>query len=319
LAELNRGLNALTQLLGTRSGTEKVADTKGEIWLDLANQVFGERSITWLEPFLTVLAEFYGTGMARADFVGDPQGERRVINQWVTDVTHDKIVDLIPADLITPMTRMVLVNAVYLKAPWATPFADPVPGEFSTPSGRQPADMMTAVFSGRASTGQGWQAVEIVYLGGQLAMTVILPDPGAGDAVRAGLPDGLITDVLSSLEPGRSITLTMPTYSFRTRAALRELLESLGMRRAFVGADFSGMTGQAELVVADVVHQGWIAVDQHGTEAAAATAVVMREVSAPAPDRVLTLVLDRPFWFVIHDVPTAAPLLVGRVTDPTAG
>lgn len=316
---LNDDLNTLTQLLTTRAGRIEVGEVKGEISLDLANQVFGEQSITWLEGFLAVLGEFYGTGVAPADFVGDPQGERRMINDWVADVTHDKITDLVPADLITPLTRMVLVNAIYLEAPWATEFAAPVPGEFETATGRRPAEMITAAFAGRAAVGDGWRAVEIPYLGGNLAMTVVLPDVGGEVRVRAALADGLVGDVLAALEPGQTVDLTMPTFGFRTEVALRPMLEALGMRAAFADADFSDMTGDADLAIADVVHEGWIAVDRYGTEAGAATAVVMTEASRRRSDRTTTVVLDRPFWFIIHDVPTAAPLLVGQVADPTTG
>lgn len=319
LPVLNDGLNTLTQLLTTRAGRIEVADAKGEISLDLANQVFGEQSITWLEDFLGVLGEFYGTGVAKADFVGDPQGERRMINDWVADVTHDKITDLVPADLITPSTRMVLVNAIHFAAPWAPAFTDPVAGEFDPGTGRRPTEMITATYDGRAARGDGWEAVEIPYLGGNLAMTMILPEVGAEDRVRAGLTQGLVADVLAALAPGQSITVTMPTFGFRTEVALREALEALGMRAAFAAADFSDMTADADLAILDVVHQGWIAVDQHGTEAAAATAVVMVETSGGVANHQITVVLDRPFWFIIHDVPTAVPLLVGRVADPTTG
>lgn len=319
LAVLNDGLNTLTQLLTTRSGRIEVGDAKGEISLDLANQVFGEQSITWLEDFLAVLGEFYGTGVAKADFVGDPQRERKMINDWVAEVTHDKIVDLVPADLITPSTRLVLVNAIHFAAPWAPAFTDPVTGEFDPGTGRVPTEMITTTYDGRAARGDGWQAVEIPYLGGNLAMTMILPDVGADERVQTELSRGLITDVLAALTPGQAVTVTMPTFGFRTEVALRATLEALGMRAAFADADFSGMTADADLAILDVVHQGWIAVDQHGTEAAAATAVVMLESSGGLADHTITVVLDRPFWFIIHDVPTAAPLLVGRVADPANG
>lgn len=316
LAELNQGLNTTLQLLTGRSGKKSAGDRTGEVILAIADQVFGQKSFSWHEPFLTALARFYGTGVAESDFTGDAEGCRKVINSWAEDQTHDKITDLVPQGAITAETRMVLANALYLKAPWLEPFDDARPGEFTKEDGKKvDAKLMHAGYSGRAASGKGWQAAEIPYLGGDLAMTVILPEKIG--AARSQLSDGLISTVLSALQEGYQVSLTMPKFSFRTTAQLSETLSQLGMPTAFTDdADFSGLTDDQALKIDKVLHQGWIAVDEQGTEAAAATAVVMKPTSAPADPKRMTLVLDRPFWFVIHDRKLAVPFLVGQVADP---
>jgi serpin B len=146
-------------------------------------------------------------------------------------------------------------------------------------------------------------------------MTLVLPDRSDPASLTTWLRAGGLTAALRDLRP-RAVNLTMPTWTFRSRLQLKPLLAALGMPTAFGGsADFSGITRDVALSIDDVYHQGFVAVDEEGTEAAAATAVVMREVSAPADP--LTVTLDRPFLFVVHDVASRAPLFVGWVADPT--
>ena len=319
LDDLNAGLNTLDQLLAARTATIEHGARTGKVRLDLVNQVFGETTLTWAKELLDALARFYGTGIATADFLEHGDAERRTINAWVADQTQDTITDLLAPGIVNQLTRLVLVNAIYLKAPWLEEFPAAQDGDFRTDDTTVTAKMMSRTFATRGGRGRGWTAAQIPYLGGELAMTVILADEGAEDGLVASFGDGELHRILTELPDGVEVTLTMPTWTYRSSFELGPLLSELGMPTAFTDrAEFPGLTDDELLLIEKVVHQGWIAVDEQGTEASAATAVVMVPSSAPAPDDRLALTLDRPFWYVIHDLPTATPLLAGRVADPTS-
>ena len=170
---------------------------------------------------------------------------------------------------------------------------------------------------GAFATGPGWQAGRLGYAGGELAMAVVLPDPGRLEEVQASMDGPMLGKLLTSFQPVASMRVELPRFTFRARFGLDDQLIALGMPTAFdpVRADFSGMTSQAQLYISAVLHQAFVAVDEHGTEAAAATAVVLDTTSLPANQVVLKA--DRPFLFVLFDVETSAPLFIGRVSDPT--
>ena len=151
-------------------------------------------------------------------------------------------------------------------------------------------------------------------------MLLIVPDQGRFTEVEGQLQSGLVERVAGALAPGAEVDLTMPKFKFRTQAGLAEALKALGMKNAFdaQAADFSGMTKQEALHISDVIHEAYIAVDEEGTEAAAATAVVMRATAMPVPVQTVELKIDRPFLFALRDRDTGAILFLGRVTDPTA-
>ena len=165
--------------------------------------------------------------------------------------------------------------------------------------------------------GDGWQAVELRYAGSDLAMTVIVPDHGTMPAFERDIDGARLAQMIRSLAPAGSLHVRLPKWTFRTSVPLADSLAALGMPTAFepAAADFSGMTTQEKLYISAVLHEAFIAVDETGTEAAAATAVVGRAVSARAEP--LTMDVNRPFLFVIHDRATGTPLFIGRVTDPT--
>jgi serpin B len=245
---------------------------------------------------------------------------RRAINEWVAGETNDKIPELIPEGMLDALTRLVLVNAVYLDATWAYQF-DPAltaDGPFSALAGDTvTTPMMTQEGSFPYAAGDGWQAVELPYLHDELAMLLVVPDPGRFAEVEDGLDSGTIDNAVARLDSGAQVNLTMPKFEFRTQAGLNDTLKALGMVSAFDPgtADFSAMTAQEKLYISDVIHEAYIAVDEEGTEAAAATAVVMRLGAAPM--EVVQLTIDRPFIFVLRDRDTGAILFLGRVADPT--
>lgn len=302
---LNRGLNALTRHVESLAG-RKVA-------LDAANQLFGQRGTPWEQAFLDVLARQYGAGLRTVDFRTAAEDARATVNAWTAEQTRDRIRKILPPGSVDQSTRLVLVNALYFKAPWLEPFEESLTtdGDFHLPVGtttRVPM-MRAALEEAAGATGDGWTAVRLPYVGGRLAMTVVLPDVGRELDV-ADLPA-----ILAAPRPG-GVDLTMPRWTFRTEVALAEALADVGMPSAFEDgrADLSRMTQEEDLVIDDIYHQAFVAVDERGTEAAAATGVVVRTTSAAISQ--LTVVLDRPFVFVIHDVAHGTPLFVGRVTDP---
>jgi serpin B len=165
------------------------------------------------------------------------------------------------------------------------------------------------------ASGDGWQAARLLYAGHQLAMTIIVPDQSGLAALERSLDGAGLAKIMAAVRPG-SLQLTMPKWTFRLAAMLNDILAGLGMPTAFSpDADFSNMTIEEQLHISAVLHDAFIAVDEHGTEAAAATAVVMDAASGSIP---VVLNADRAFMFVIHDVETATPLFIGRVDDPTA-
>jgi len=280
--------------------------------LHTANSIWGQDGFTFLDPFLDTLAVHYGAGLRVLDFEADPDGSREVINGWVEEQTEDRIVDLLPAGSITGLTRLVLTNAIYFSAAWDEPFeaVDTEPGTFTTPTGAVTVDTMHQVAELGYGVGEGFRAAELPYDGGQLSMVIVVPD--ALEDFEAALSPETIEAVHASLGTAQ-LTLSLPKFSFDAPLSLAEILAELGMPSAFDGADFSGIDGTQRLAIFDVLHKGFIGIDEAGTEAAAATAVIIGDTSVPES---ATLTLDRPFLFWIRDRPTGALLFLGRLTTP---
>jgi serpin B len=311
LATYNAGLAALTDELAGLAGP--VAGEKTEIDLSPANQLFGEQRFHWQQGFLTVLAKMYGAGMRTVDFEHAPEQARSLVNQWTAQQTHDRIPEILPEGTVDVLTRLVLVNALYFKAPWDTPFEKTATkaGTFHRADGSTVQAQLMSTDEGVASvSGLHFRGARIAYAGGGLAMTVALPTGPEAAALRELLGTGLT----ARTEPG--LRLVLPRWTYRVATDLKDPLKQLGMTVAFSDeADFTGMTTDAPLAITDVLHQTFVAVDESGTEAAAATAVVMGETAARLPQQ--ELVLDRPFLFVVHDTARGTPLFAGRVADPS--
>jgi serpin B len=318
LATYNAGVAALTQQIESLAGPVKRADgTSDEIALAGANQLFGDGQTEWGKAFLTVLAKEYGAGMRTVDFRGAAEPARVLINRWTSGQTHGRIPAILPPGVVDSTTRLVLVNALYFKASWADPFQKVTtsPRPFTKADGsRVEVEMMQAAPDGAVYlSGAHYEGARLLYAGATLAMTVAVPESGhEGEALTALLGGGLTAKGTAGLN------LSLPRFTFRVPSDLKQPLIDLGMPRAFdpMSAEFSPMSPRDPLYIYDVLHQAFIAVDEDGTEAAAATAVVMDEASGMLTEH--DLVCDRPFLFVIHDVAHGTPLFVGRVADPTA-
>ncbi|NMB74850.1 MAG: serpin family protein [Myxococcales bacterium] len=284
--------------------------------LHVVNRLFGQTGYHFLPDFLDTLALYYGAGMQLLDFFRDPEGGRKIINEWVEKQTEDRIRDLIPAGAIDTLTRLVLVNAIYFNAAWKEVFDDKLTqnGAFTRLDGTQvQVPMMAQPKSMPAGAGVDFTAVELPYDGDELSMVVIVPT-GDFAAFEEALDGAKLASIFASLGSDYA-TLSMPRFTIDgATISLKKLLFDLGMGVAFeVGqADFSGMDGTRELYIGDVLHQAFVAVDEYGTEAAAATAVIMEGSGLPHH-----VDINRPFIFLIRDLQTDAVLFIGRVVDPS--
>lgn len=329
--QLHNAYNALDLELAKRNHP---AETRwGFQWdpveIYVANAFWGEITFPFRKDYLDVLAGNYGCGMEAMDYRNAFEAAREIINQWVEDRTMDRIQDLLPAGSLTPLTRAVLTNALYLKAPWASPFDASFTQEgpfYLLDGGTVTVPMMWQKEVHRYTEGEGFQAVELDYHHDELSMVLLLPEAGAFSEFEAELDSESLNGILGNLDYEEDVVLTMPRFTFESGFRLKEPLQAMGMEVPFIPcpgvppeacADFSGMidTGGESLYISEAFHKTFIAVDEKGTEAAAATAVVVGTTSI-TPYELFTA--DRPFLFLIRDRVTGAILFFGRVLNPAS-
>ena len=349
--ELLGGLNALDQALGARDATWQDSDGKRQVALRIANASFGQNGWTIEQAFLDALASTFGSGLHLVDYQSDPEGARGAINGWVDQRTAGRIPELLAPPDVTTATRLYLVNAMYLKAEWESWFEEgrTEKAPFARLDGSEvDVDTMAHAFGAMDpvvpyARGSGWQAAELRYKAPPgsppLAMTLVLPKDLS--AFEAKLDGALLSRIVTKLDAERKsfvepacppefdagcypydLELHLPRFSIDTRAELSDLLAAAGMPRAFGStADFTGIhapaPGEEPLRISAVIHQANIDVDEHGTEAAAATAVGMDTGGGPSALDNITIRFDRPFLFFVRDVETGAILFMGRVVDPS--
>jgi len=316
--KLHPAFNWLDAELAKRG--EGAAGKDGEGFrLNIVNAIWGQKDYEFLSSFLDVLAENYGAGLRILDFITETEKSRLAINDWVSDQTEGRIEDLIPPGAIGELTRLVLTNAIYFNAAWEHPFDEDMTADglfYLLDGGQISVPMMKQTESFGYTEGQGYQAVELLYDGGELSMVILLPEAGKFEAFEETLNAQQVDAIISGLQY-TEVALTMPRFEFDSEFSLKDTLAGMGMPIAFSsGADFSGMTGNPELFISEVVHKAFVAVDEAGTEAAAATAVIMELTAVPEPPVEVTL--DHPFIFLIRDIDTGAVLFVGRVMNPGA-
>ncbi|MCL0104945.1 serpin family protein [Dehalococcoidia bacterium] len=314
---LHQAFNRLDMELARRGEGALGRDGEG-FRLNIVNAIWGQKDFRFLSEFLDVLAENYGAGLRMLDFQNAPEESRVAINDWISKQTEGRIEDLIPRGVINVLTRLVLTNAIYFNAAWQYPFPEDATeddifhlldgGEVTVPMMRQ-----TERFG--LVEGDGYQAVELRYDGGELSMVILLPQAGQFEAFEKALDAQKVDEIIGRIKPGQ-VKLAMPRFEFDSRFSLRRTLAAMGMPDAFLPekADFSGMTGNRDLFIEDVIHKAFVSVDEAGTEAAAATAVVMALTAVPLPPVEVTI--DRPFIFLIRDIETGTILFVGRVLNP---
>ena len=285
--------------------------------LNIVNAIWGQNGYSFLPEFLDVLAENYGAGLRSLDFAKESEESRLTINNWVSDQTEGRIENLIPQGVINELTRLVLTNAIYFNAAWLHPFDknSTKDGPFHLLDGNAvTVPMMKQTETFGYAEGDGYQVVDLPYDGNELSMVILLPQTGQFREFEGALDIQRASTILASLER-RSVALTLPGFEFESEFSLKETLAAMGMPIAFsMDADFSGMTGNYELFIAEVVHKAFVSVDEAGTEAAAATAVMMQLTGMP--QRPIEVTVDHPFIFLIRDVKTGSILFIGRVVDP---
>ncbi|MDD5127100.1 MAG: serpin family protein [Dehalococcoidales bacterium] len=315
---LHPAFNSLDLQFKQRGQGAKGKDGEG-FRLNVVNAIWGQRDYKFLDQYLDVLAQNYGAGLRLLDFVKNPEDSRVTINNWVSDQTEQKIKDLIPQGAINTLTRLVLTNAIYFNAAWQHPFNEDATadGLFNLLNGSTvtvPLMKQTQSFSYFET--DGYQAVELPYDGRELSMVILLPRAGQFDAFEQSLSGAEVNEITGKLER-RQVVLTMPKFEYESSFGLKKALSDLGMGEAFTEqADFSGMNGKRDLLIQDVIHKAYIGVDEEGTEAAAATAVIVGTTSMPLQP--VEVKIDRPFIYFIRDIATGSTVFVGRVLNPAA-
>jgi serpin B len=308
--------------------SKKFGGPSEPITLNIANRLFAQKEYDFRQAFLSLVKQNYGAAFEPLNFIADAAAATQHINKWVAEQTRDKVRDLIPVGALNKLTRLVLANALYLKAPWADPFSEKMtqPEPFHVRGGAA-VDVSTMRKTARFGYAkrEGFAAVSLPYAGGELQFLVLLPDEVNG--LRA-LESKLTADVLAEctkLEV-QDVNLHVPKFKLEPPTiALAETFQALGMKTAFDiprgSANFDKIAPRKPndyLYISNVFHKTFIAVDEKGTEAAAATAVVMMRATAiarPKPPPIEVKV-DRPFIYAIRHVPSGVCLFLGRVTDP---
>ena len=299
--------------------------TGGHYELAVANKLFGQQGFAFEEPFLKMTATNYNAPLDQRDFAANAEAERRYINGWVENQTKSRIKNLIPQSGVSRDTRLVLANAIYFKAPWAKPFlkAATKDDDFFAASGKVKAKMMHGSLRAGYAKVNNLQLLDLPYKGGDFGMLLVLPNAKDGlDKVTASLNAEKYASWLTALHAG-NVRVTMPRFKIdpANSMSLKKVLIDLGMPLAFDrrAADFTGMANPPNfgdrLHLGNVFHKAFVAVDEKGTEAAAATAAVMvlRSISGNKPH---VFRADHPFLFLIHHRKTKTITFVGRVAEP---
>jgi serpin B len=315
---LHPAFNGLDLELASRAGAT-TGPGRDAIRLHIVNRLWAQAGFAFLPTFLDAVGEDYGAGVSLMDFVTAAEESRQAINEWVSQATEKKIKELLKPGIVGPDTRLVLTNAVYFKAPWESPFEKPQtkPLPFHPLQGSAfDVPMMQQQHAFLYGKGDGFQAIQLNYGDGELGMLIVVPDAGQFARIESSLTGEHLAATARSLQH-QQVRLALPKFTFTSEYELKAALIAQGMPTAFSNdADFSGMTGKRDLAIDKVIHQAFVLVDETGTEAAAATAVLMRPTGAAPSREPIVLTIDRPFLFFIRDIQTEAILFVGRVVSP---
>jgi len=290
-----------------------------EYELRTGNALWIEKDYSFLEEYLDTVEKYYGGKAATLDFIHESEKSRETINVFIEEQTNHKIKDLIPPGVLDELTRLVLTNAIYFKGDWKIAFNESLTVEedfWVAPNVSVKVQMMhmrpnETVRFNYVDTGN-LQILELPYKGENVSMLIILPENIK--SAEASLTPEKLEEYKAQMREERLDEICLPKFEVETKYFMRETLSSLGMPTAFTGeADFSGITGGRDLFISQVVHQAYVKVDEKGTEAAAATAVVMRLTAIPETK---VFRADRPFIFIIQDKETGVILFIGRICNP---
>lgn len=305
--------SAFSSLLSQWSAPQK------KYQLSIANRLWGQKGYGFLPDFLAVTKDQYNAALQDVEFQ-DSEKTRGIINKWVEEQTKEKIKDLLPPGSLTADTRLVLTNAIYFKGDWLSKFKEKEtkPAPFFAPDGQKTVNMMhqNGTFQYARDGQDGVQILELPYVGKDLSMIVFLPEKTNGlSALEEKLTPEKVEGWLSRLRPESDVDVFLPKFTLESRFSLKEVFGALGMKGAFErGADFSGMNGGKEpLWIDEIYHKGFVEVSEAGTEAAAATAVVMTNDSVSMSP---VFRADHPFVFMIRDNRSGDILFFGRLVRP---
>ncbi len=308
---LHQAFSQLTEQLNAQG-------KKGGYQLSVANALWGQQGVGFLKKFLDLTEKHYGAGLRQVDFAAATEAARKTINAWVEKETQGKIKDLIQPGVLNALTRLVLTNAIYFKGTWAEQFDKKATRDapFTLATRQQvKVPMMHKTENFGYTEAEDFQALELAYAGDDLSMVIFLPREVDG---LAALEKKLSLENLESWLGGlrrQTVQVSVPRFTMTSEFGLQDVLKSLGMTDAFSGAaDFSGMTGRRDLFISAVIHKAFVDVNEEGTEAAAATAVVMMTSAAPRPPVVFRA--DHPFIFLIRDNASGSILFIGRLVNP---
>lgn len=300
----------------------QINDPNNKYQLNTANAFWGQDNYPFKDEYLIILENYYLSEANYVNFYKDPEGSRVIINDWVEERTNEKIKDLIPPNVIDSTTMLVLTNAIYFKANWTyqfdtksttdEPFALADGGHVNVPMMRIADDTIKWNYTET----DDYQALEFPYEGNDLSMMVILPKDNDMSGLQSSLDAQMFTQIRSDLSP-TNVHLYLPRFKIEAKYFLKEenYLPNMGMVKAFAGADFSGITDKEAIFISNVIHQSFMEVNEEGTEAAAATAVIFKNGSASEPP-VEVFRADHPFIFVIKQKDSGNILFLGKVEDP---
>ena len=319
--KLHQAFNATAYALAAREMQLAENAMSGDgLKLSTDNQVWSRKGAHFLDSYLDLLAQNYAAGLFLLDF-GDPEQARAVINGWVARQTHERVPKVLPEQALGPNTPLVLTSVIYFQGSWLWPFETSLTdaADFHSIAGDTQVQMMHASSSMDYAALEGFRMVKLPYLSKAVSLLAVLPPEGALQQAAEHLDARLFDALVANLSPNQ-VHLSLPKWQFTAGIKLREPLLGLGMHAAFdrSEADFSKMTGSRGLFIQEIYHQGFVAVDENGTEAAAATAVVFGDAGVSFPvDPPVELKFDRPFMFAIYDDPTGQILFMGQVAQPS--
>lgn len=307
---------ALHEAFGSLAGSLRETGMKGEPQLDVANALWAQEGFALLPEFQATVRDRYGASAASLDF-SDPKAAGNAINGWVAKATREKIRELVRPEELDPLTRLVVTNAVHFKSSWSSPFNPSATREeaFTLGDGSKArAALMRQAGRFPYYEDTGLQVLELPYARTQTSMIIILPrDPAGLPGIESSLDGESLVSLAAKAKP-RDVDVLLPRFTITGQFRADEQLKELGMQAAFrPDADFSGVTGRPGLFISAAIHKAFLTVDESGTEAASATAVV-HELSEPFGLTVFRA--DRPFSFLIRDNRSGSVLFLGRFTDP---
>jgi len=288
-----------------------------------ANRLWGQKGYGFLDTFVKTTSDYYRAGLQEVDFVNATEESRHTINTWVAQKTQDKIQDLLSPGILTSNTKLVLTNAAYFKADWEMPFDKNLTKEklFSITATQQVQVPMMhlpkAYF--RYAELDDLQVLELPYIGNRLSMVILLPNQVDGLAdLESRLTPGNLENWLSfsevTYDASEGLKVWLPKFKMSSEFNLKEVLSNMGMPLAFIdgAANFSGINDKERLAISEVVHKAFVDVNEEGTEAAAATAVIVATRGGAPP----SFLADHPFLFLIRDNQSGSILFIGRVVNP---